>query len=89
MADKKQTEPLTDEQYVKKAKKGGCCCPFCGSDNLDGEGVDVGKASATQEVTCQDCNASWYDEYQLTGYTVINGPQTDDEEDGDEGADGD
>lgn len=76
MADKKQKAPLTNKQYVKK---GGNCCPFCGSTNIEGEGVDVQEGSAQQEVTCQDCFASWFDEYNLVGYTIINGPETKDE----------
>lgn len=89
MGAKKQTEPLTDKQYVKKVKKDDCICPFCGSDNIEGAGVDVQKGGAQQEVTCQDCNASWYDDYVLTGYTVINGPQPGGEEDDEEDGDGD
>jgi transposase-like protein len=81
MGAKKQKDPLTDAQYVKKTKKDDCVCPFCGSDNLDGEGVDVQKGGAQQEVTCQDCCASWYDNYVLTGYTVINGPEPKDDDD--------
>lgn len=67
-------KPLTDAQYVKK---GGNCCPFCRSTNIEGDGVDVKEGGSSQEVTCQNCNASWYDEYNLTGYSVINEPESD------------
>jgi transposase-like protein len=78
---KKTKEPLTDEQYVKK---GGNCCPFCRSTNIEGEGVDVNEGGASQECTCQDCNASWYDHYDLKGYQVINEPEDDVDEDDEE-----
>lgn len=34
-------------------------CPVCLSENICGEGVDIGHGSATQEVTCQECYACW------------------------------
>lgn len=74
---KNDKAPLTDAQYIKK---GGGCCPFCRSTNIDGEGVDVGESSASQECTCHDCNASWYDLYNLDGYSVINEPEPDEGE---------
>jgi transposase-like protein len=74
---KKTKTPLTDAAYVKK---GGSCCPWCRSTNISGEGVDVHEGGATQECTCEDCNASWYDHYTLQGYQTINGPQPDTEE---------
>ena len=72
---------MTDEQYVESSGKG---CPFCGFWQVEGEGVDVQEGRCVQEVTCQRCLASWYDEYKLTGYTTINTPEVedDDEEEG-------
>ncbi len=55
----------TDEQYVAK---GGCRCPACGSDDVEGEGVSIGAGSATQECGCNQCEAEWADTYLLTGY---------------------
>jgi len=50
---------------------GGCKCPQCGSTNIDGEGVEIGEGTATQECGCNNCAAEWYDRYALTGYSLI------------------
>lgn len=71
-------KPLSEKEYVKR---GDNCCPFCGFDQVEGGGVDVNEDEASQEVTCQRCLASWYDEYKLTGYTVINEPEAVEEDD--------
>jgi hypothetical protein len=46
------------------------CCPYCGSENLEGEGVNIDGDTAEQEVGCNDCNRSWYDKYSLIGVWV-------------------
>ncbi len=53
-------------------KAGGCRCPFCGSEDIVGEGVEIDAAGATQEVSCSDCDKTWYDNYVLTGFQEIN-----------------
>lgn len=55
----------TDEEYVAKA---GCRCPACGSDDINGDGVEIGAGYATQECGCNQCDAEWMDTYRLTGY---------------------
>lgn len=74
-------EPLSDKEYVKRSDN---CCPFCGSDNVEGAGVDVHEGGCTQEVVCQRCYACWYDEYKLTGYTTVSHPEKEDDEDEEE-----
>lgn len=64
------SQPPADVAAYLKA--GGCCCPFCGSEDVVGEGVEVNKASASQEVSCSNCDKTWYDEYELTGFREIN-----------------
>lgn len=66
-------EPLSDKEYVKRSDNR---CPFCGSSDVEGEGVEVYEGGCTQEVTCHRCFASWYDKYKLTGYSIINDPES-------------
>ena len=68
--------PRSDTEYVVHAGH----CPFCGSEDIEGDGVDVDGDGATQEVSCSSCEASWYDTYQLTGYRTINVPNAEPEE---------
>lgn len=56
---------LSDAEYVEK---GGCTCPFCGSDDIEGGSTNVDAGYATQEVSCNECDRSWEDQYNLTGY---------------------
>lgn len=60
--------PLTDERYVAK---GGSICPFCGSTEIEGDGVEIDGPTATQEVSCGSCEATWFDTYALTGYFTV------------------
>lgn len=62
-------KPMTDKKYLKNRGK----CPYCHSTNVEGEGVDIDH-DATQVVTCHSCFASWFDIYELVGYSVINEP---------------
>ena len=65
MSTKKKQKPMTDKQY---RDSDGTKCPYCGSENISGEHVEVDAGGATQEVGCTDCGKSWYDCYSLTGY---------------------
>jgi len=49
----------------------GLFCPKCGSARIDGHSVDTFGGAAEQEVTCNDCDASWYDHYKLVDYSLI------------------
>ena len=44
---------------------GGLRCPFCNSDQIEGDEWDADSGSATQEVGCKDCGESWLDVYKL------------------------
>lgn len=55
---------LTKEQkknYLKKSH----LCPFCKSDNICGGDCEINDGRAYQTVTCNDCNKSWSDCYEL------------------------
>lgn len=46
-------------------------CPVCQSDAIEGGSLDIDGNIATQEVGCNDCSASWQDEYRLKGLTSL------------------
>jgi len=43
----------------------------CQSDAIEGGSLDIDGNIATQEVGCNDCSASWEDEYRLKGLTSL------------------
>lgn len=59
--------PMTDEQYLQDSGK----CPNCGSHDISGGPVDIDGPSASQEVTCDECDAAWNDLYALVGYSDL------------------
>lgn len=61
-------QPLTDAEYVATL---GTRCPVCQSTRLDGGSVEIDGATASQEIRCKACGASWNDTYTLTGYTGL------------------
>ena len=50
----------------------GSCCPYCRSESITGESVDIGDAQALQEVDCQDCGRRWHDVYRLADVEVMD-----------------
>lgn len=56
---------MTPEQREKYIAQGGTRCPYCGSEDLDGKGVQIDRGTATQEVMCTDCGNGWTDIYVL------------------------
>lgn len=60
--------PITNEQHVANQ---GASCPFCGSDDIDGNFVEVEADKAYQNVMCLDCSKSWTDVYVLDLYELI------------------
>lgn len=62
---------MSQSQYL--AKK-GVHCPFCGSDEISGESINVDAGAAEQEVSCLVCGAQWTDTYLLAGYRFNHRP---------------
>ena len=62
-------QPLTDAEYVAAL---GTNCPVCQSTKLEGFDVTIDGATASQDVWCKTCGASWNDTYTLTGYTNLD-----------------
>lgn len=47
----------------------GAACPACGSEEIIGdEGPEIDGPHAWQEMSCLQCNATWIDTYELTGF---------------------
>ena len=59
-------------EYVAK---GGCFCPVCGSDDIEGESIDIFGNTASQDVFCHNCESSWVDFYRLDGYIELKTPE--------------
>ena len=59
------TARLTDAQKAAYLKR-PCHCPFCGSERIDGQMVEIDEAGATQRIECLDCGRLWVDCYTLT-----------------------
>jgi len=55
---------LTDFEYVDKS---GQRCPFCHSDSVEVNGT-FDPENGTIPVECNECDATWYDYYQLAGW---------------------
>jgi transcription elongation factor Elf1 len=60
---------MTSDEYVGKL---GLQCPHCHSTNISGGEVNIDAGTATQEVTCDDCDSEWLDVYNLTGYADLH-----------------
>lgn len=56
------------EDYLKDPNH----CPVCGGADISANNdfVSVG-ASAHQTVECENCGATWYDIYTITGVEII------------------
>lgn len=57
----------SDQEYVEN---GGTSCPYCGSQDITTFGpIEAEGGCAWQDITCNNCNNDWVDNYSLTGYT--------------------
>jgi len=55
--------PYRKKKYIKE---GGTTCPYCGSNNICGQHMEVDSTGAWQEIHCDDCNKTWNDVYKMT-----------------------
>ncbi len=55
----------SQEDYIKA---GYNHCPVCHGDQVECHSINVDGDHAYQEVSCLGCDATWTDEYSLTGY---------------------
>jgi transposase-like protein len=59
--------PATQEMYVDSM---GLRCPFCGSEAIYTGNTHLHAGCLDQEINCDECHTTWYDQYTLTGYTT-------------------
>ncbi len=59
---------MTQREYLAKR---GAVCPFCESDEIDGEQVEI-EDGAWQRVTCARCGREWHDSYVLSGFLAFD-----------------
>lgn len=63
------------ELESKYLSNGGTRCPFCGSIDITGGPVETGSGMATQPMSCDSCEASWRDDYDLIGIKIVSFPE--------------
>ena len=58
---------ISTHKYVQE---GGIRCPICAAKKIHGDGiVPYDSNTAEQIVSCNNCNASWTEQWKLTGYS--------------------
>jgi DNA uptake protein ComE-like DNA-binding protein len=62
-------QAMTSNEYIEQ---GGTVCPFCKSQDIEGQEVNINAGSAWQEVSCNQCSQEWQDIYTLNGYASTN-----------------
>jgi hypothetical protein len=62
---------IDERKYVKND---GNACPFCGSEEFEGDSGHWGGPEAWQGVSCNNCYGEWTDIYKLTGVQVSRDP---------------
>lgn len=67
MQENKKLTPARRRSYLRR----GSCCPYCRSESITGESVDIEGNQAYQEVSCQECCRTWRDIYRLDSVEEI------------------
>ena len=57
---------LTAKRIQTYVAKSGVNCVGCDGANLSGGFIEVCDGGAVQEMTCDDCGATWNDAYKLS-----------------------
>lgn len=53
------------------ARQGGVRCPLCESYDIRAGDGEFNEGRAFQRVGCRNCDATWAEDYQLTGFTDL------------------
>lgn len=62
---------LTLEQKEQYLKDGGTLCPFCRSNDLSTDNMQIDGGTMTEDIECLNCGEQWQDSYTLTRITEI------------------
>lgn len=65
-----------DMKFVDKHLAEGTSCPFCGSEDIEGDSVEIVGTMAVQECSCINCEGGWHDEYVLTHVIALGKQET-------------
>ena len=60
-----------EEKYSKYIKGGGNHCLSCGSDEIEGDSVNIDSNTAAQEISCNECGSTWKDIYELSSVVDV------------------
>lgn len=60
--------PMTSDEYRALEE---ACCPYCGSVQIEGDSVHIGRATAWQPIVCLSCEKRWNDIYTLIAYEPV------------------
>jgi hypothetical protein len=71
---------LTKEQAKRYFESNGTQCPFCDSDQIAGDEIDIDGGVAGQDVRCNECGRSWRDNYRLSSISTYEGEYFEKEE---------
>lgn len=63
---------LTEEQRLGYVMGKWAHCPKCGSEQIQGDSIEIDGNSAWQKVGCLDCDAEWIDTYTLSDVQTLN-----------------
>ncbi len=44
-------------------------CPACGSDQIEGQEVEILKGAAAQDMSCLDCDTEWREYYVMNDFS--------------------
>ena len=62
-------------EFKKEYLETGAICPFCRSEQIVGGPIEVIGTTASQQVACEVCYASWNDCYELVDVTLVEEPE--------------
>jgi hypothetical protein len=67
---------VNEETYIKANKGNKCPNQACQSTDIDGGAVNIDGIYASQEVSCNNCNATWEDTYTLSDFKITEDGDT-------------
>ncbi len=48
-------------------QNGGGFCPYCRSDEIEGDDMEFDRGCMEQRIRCHECSKRWWDHYSLEG----------------------
>lgn len=60
-------EKFTPEAVTEHVRTGGPACFICGETSITGGFAEIEAGVMSQEITCPDCGADYYEYYEMVG----------------------